>query len=228
MPKTKSEKAAYMEKWRKNCYKEKRFNKPLREFMELKYRDNYNEFCHFFKLLEQKHPTAKDLTKTTTYRQWKRRQLNCESSDEDETTETEQHPDELNCEASNETTETSGETTETEQHPDELNCEASGETTETELIHAEIGPVEHPDVLTATIRETLPPDDVDNISIEDVNNIIEQIVNEFEQDAAVRGLLNIDEMDHPQDDEGIDLDVEVELQGIIEPFDYSEVEGFDY
>ena len=227
MPRSKEEKALYMTKWRRNSYKEKRFNKPLREYMELKYRDNYNQFCHFFKHLDKKHPTAKDLTRTSTFKEWKRRQLNCESSDNDETPETEQHPDETTDETpetEQHPDETSDETPETEQHPDET----SDETPETE---PEIRPVEQPDILATAMHETLPPDDVDNITIEDVNNIIEQIINEFEQDAAVRDLLNVDELVHPHyedEDEGIELNVEAELQDIIEPFDYSEVEGFDF
>ena len=55
----------------------------MREYFQLKHRDEYNEYCHFFKSLQQKHPNIKDLTRTSTYKNWKRRQLNCESSDEE-------------------------------------------------------------------------------------------------------------------------------------------------
>ena len=208
MPKTKSERATYVREWRKKNHKQKRFNKPLREYMELKHRDNYNEYCHFFKTLDENHPTAKDLTKTSTYKKWKRRQINCETSD-DETTETELTQNE----------------SETEIGPPEP--------VESENEHAE-PENEHPDVLTAALQETLRPD-IDNIDINEANDIIQQLIREFEQDNALQALLNNennDELVHPHyqdDDEGIDLDVAVELEAVIEPFDYEpEVEGVDY
>ena len=58
------------------------------------------------------------------------------------------------------------------------------------------------------------------------------MINELEQDEAVRELLNNEEFVHPHyqdEDEGIDLDIETELEAIVEPFDYQlEVEGVDY
>ena len=75
-----------------------------------------------------------------------------------------------------------------------------------------------------------PPDN--NIDNYNIDNIIQQVINELEQDEAIRHLLNDEEFVHPHyqyEDEGIDLDVETELEGIIEPFDYQlEVEGVDY
>ena len=193
MPKSKSEKASYIQEWRKNSYKEKRFNKPMREYFELKHRDNYNEYCLFFKALHQKHPNVKDLTKTSTYKSWKRRQLNCESSDE------ETGPAE----------------------PAETGPAAPIETGPAEAI--ETGPIEpaetdHPDPLTAAMQETLPPD-IENININQVDAIIQQVINELQQDEVIHELFNDDELVQ-DNDEGIDLDVETELEAIIEPFDY--------
>ena len=68
MPRTKTENTKYLREWRKRSQNEKRFNKPLREYMELKYRDQYNEYCRFFKTLIENHPSAKDLTRTSTFR----------------------------------------------------------------------------------------------------------------------------------------------------------------
>ena len=176
--------------------------------MELKHRDNYNEYCQFFKTLDENHPTAKDLTKTSTYKKWKRQQIRCEASD-DETTETDLTQNE----------------SETEIGP--------AEPVEPENEHAE-PENEHPDVLTAALQETLPPD-IDNIDINEANDIIQRLIYELEQDEALRELLNNennDELVHPRyqdEDEGIDLDVVTELEAVIEPFDYEvEVEGVDF
>ena len=195
MPRTKTENTKYLREWRKNTQKEKRFNKPLREYMELKHRDHYNEYCHFFKTLIENHPAAKDLTRTSTYKKWKRRQLNCEASDT-ETTETE--------------------TTETETKPTEP-FEPEAEIAPPEHVESQAEPEnEYPDILTMAVQETLPPD---NIDINQLDNRIQQIIDELEQNDALRGLFNEDQL--VQDaDEGIALDVESELEAIIEPFDF--------
>ena len=220
MPKSKAEIAKYARGWRKENYLEKRFNKPLREFLEIKYRDTYNEYCWFFRSLNEKHPDSKDLTKT--FKEWKSRQLNCQSSDDEiEQSEAETGPDET------EQSEVETEQSEVETGPNETEQgEVETGPNETEQSEAES---DHPvsDILSVTINETLPPDNIDNI-----DNIIQQVINELEQDEAIRHMLNDEEFVHPHyqdEDEGIDLDVETELEAIIEPFDYQlEVEGVDY
>ena len=211
MPKTKTQRNKYAREWRKNSYEEKRFNKPLREFLELKYRDIFNEYNWFYKSLDEQYPTSKDLTKTAVYKNWKRRQLNCQTSD-DEPTETEL-----------------AETEPAETEP------AETEPAETEP--AETEPAEpESNILSIVLEETFPPNnnnvDINNMDFNQIDNIIEQVINELEGEEAVRELLNNNELVHPhyQDqDEGIVLDVESELEAILEPFDYElEVEGIDY
>ena len=230
MPKTKSERNTYTREWRKSSYKEKRFNKPLREFMELKYRDTYNEYCWFYRSLDEQHPSSKDLTKTVTYKNWKRRQLNCESSDDEtKTAEAETEPIEAETEpieAETELTEAETEPIEAETEPIEAKTEPTE--AETEPARAES---DHPDILSVALEETLPPG-INSIDINQIDNIIQQVINELEQEEAVRELLNNEGLVHPHyqdEDEGIDLDVESELEAIMEPFDYElEVEGVDY
>ena len=228
MPKTKSARASYVREWRKNNYIERRFNKPLREYMELKYRDIYNEYCWFFKSLDEQHPSAKDLTKTRTYKNWKRRQLNCESSDdESETAEAELDQNEIEpAEVEIEPAEVENDHAEVEIEP----AEVENDHAEVENDHAEVEN-DHADVLTVALEETLSPG-INNIDINEVDNIIQQVINELEQDEAVRELLNNDELMNPHyqdEDEGIGLNVDTELEDIIEPFDYElEVEGVDF
>ena len=73
MPKTRTERTAYCRQWRKITYNEKRFNKVLREYMEIKYKDIFNEYTDFYKSLDEVHPEAKDITKTKTFKQWKKK-----------------------------------------------------------------------------------------------------------------------------------------------------------
>ena len=202
MPRTKAENAKYLRQWRRGSQKEKRFNKPLRAYMELKYRDQYNEFCHFFKELDQKHPSTKDLTKTITFKVWKRRQLNCVESEESQA----ENADILTAVAE-------------EIQPPDTQPEPENADTLT-VVTEEIQP---PDILTVVVEEIQPPDTQPeppvNIDIDELDNRIQRIIDDLEEDDALRRLLNEDPF--VQDaDEGIDLDIEMELGEIVEPFDY--------
>ena len=58
--------------------------------------------------------------------------------------------------------------------------------------------------------------------IDNADNVIDEIVRELERDAAVREILddNMDDNMVQNDDEGIALDYETELDAIVEPLDY--------
>ena len=216
MPKSQTERTAYTRQWREKNYKDKRFNKPLKEYIQLKYDCIFNEYCSFFKSLDQQHPGAKDLTKTRTFKKWKKEVLSNEPS-ESETEAGDQIDDQIETRT-------------------ELNIN------EADSINDQIETrTDEPDILTATVREMLSPAEINkadngtelSIDINQVNNVIQEIINDFEQDEALRGLLNDpNDLVHPHyedDDEGIGLNVETELEDIVEPFDYNlEVEGFDF
>ena len=229
MSKTKSQRNKYCREWRKKSYEEKRYNKPLREFLELKYRDIFNEYNWFYKSLDQQYPSSKDLTKTPAFKNWKSRQLNCESSD-DEPTEAESNM--LSAEQIQpESVEAESNMLSAEQiQPEPVEAERnvlSAEQNQSEPVEAESN------MLSAAAEGLFPPDNVDvnDLDIDQIDNIIQQVINEMETDEAVRRVLNDDEIVHPQyedQDEGIVLNVQSELDAIIEPFDYSEVEGFDF
>ena len=184
MPRSKVENAKYLREWRKKSKDQKRFNKPLRVYMELKYRDQYNDYCHFFKKLNENHPAAKDLTKTSTFREWKKRQLNCVETDTGtETFEPEE-----------------GEIAPPDRQPPDTQAE----------------PEEYLDILEAPVHEIQPP----AIDINNLDDRIQQIIDDLQEDDALRRLLNEDDHLVQDADKGIELDVETELQAIIEPFDY--------
>ena len=179
----------------------------MREYIELKYGDIYNEYCLFFKSLNEKHPSSKDLTKTRSYKNWKKEQLKNEQSDSGDQSET--TPNQPEPEAT-------PKQTEPEATPYQIEPEATTNHTD---------PTE-PAVVAVPFQETSP--------IVNVDNIINQLMIEFEQDETIRNLLNENndnQLVHPSyedEDEGIGLNVQTELEVIIEPFDYNlEVEEFE-
>ena len=237
MPKSRTELNKYCREWRKVTHEEKRFNKPLRIFLELKYRDVINEYRHFFNSLNQQYPEAKDLTKTKGFKVWKTRQLNCESSDEE--TSNRREPDEsdetdLNLSDRAESEQNEGDAlsvacestdrTESEQNEGDALSVACESTDRTESEQNE------GDTLSVACEETIPNNLIDrnDLPFDQVDAIIQQVIDELEQDEGIRELLNNGQQVETQD-EGIELDTDIELSGIVEPFDYElEVEGVDW
>ena len=275
--KSQTARAIYTRQWRENNYKDKRFNKPLREYIQLKYNGIYDEYYLFFKSLDEQHPTAKDLTKTRTYRKWKKELLKHESSgSEDEQNslpvEAGDRPEPRNDPAEPDIIDDRIEPRNDPAEPDIIDdrieprndpaepdiiddrieprndpaepdiiddrIEPRNDPAEPDIIDYRIEPRNDPtesDILTAAVQEILSSANQINININEVDNIIEEIINDLEQDNAIRDLLNAEnngELVHPQyedEDEGIGLNVETELEAIFEPFDYKlEVEGFDF
>ena len=71
MPKrSQTERAAYAVKRRKEDYEAKRFNNPLRIFLERKYPKILEEFTELYNFINFVNPGKKDLTKTLTFKQW--------------------------------------------------------------------------------------------------------------------------------------------------------------
>ena len=67
---TKADKAKY-DKARKAIYREeRRFTKPLKLFIQLKYPLQYDDFVKFFNLMESTYQGKKDLTKTEMFRKF--------------------------------------------------------------------------------------------------------------------------------------------------------------
>ena len=217
MQKSRTELNKYCREWRKVTHEEKRFNKPLRIFLELKYRDVINEYRHFFNSLNQQYPEAKDLTKTKGFKAWKTRQLNCESSDEE--TSNRREPDE-----SDETDLNLSDRAESEQNEGDALSVACESTDRTESEQNE------GDTLSVACEETIPINLIDrnDLPFDQVDAIIQQVIDELEQDEGIRELLNNGQQVETQD-EGIELDTDIELAGVVEPFDYElEVEGIDW
>ena len=69
-PKSSSYRALYQRNSRENKLNQRRFNNPLKEFIAHKYPAIFHEYSELYNKLMALHPLRKDLTRTTTFRQW--------------------------------------------------------------------------------------------------------------------------------------------------------------
>ena len=143
--------------------------------------------------MDERHPQAKDLTKTSTYKRWKRELMGQQQENEPSTS-----------------------------HEQESEADEAAEPSTSHEQESEADEAAEPS----------------NGYLDNVDNVIREIINELEQDEAVRNLLaerdalGDDELVIPhyvEHDEGIGLNLEDELEDIFEPFDFQEeVEPFDF
>ena len=184
---------------------QRRFNTLTGDFISVKYPDVYEEACQFYQSLNKRHPNKHNLTKTKEYKLWKTGIVNNQDS-EDENIE----DGDNNLAGSDEeiqSTEQSA-TVSTEQI-------AEGETDET---------AQSVQNILQEAAEGFNFANVDNF--DSVDDIINEIIVDLQQDDVLREYLNAErngEILRPhyeEEDEGIGLNVETELQAIVEPFDY--------
>ena len=210
-PKSGITREEYKKQWRQKNNKDKRFNKPLNEYLKLKHQDIYDEYCLFFKSLDEANPTAKDLTKTTGFRKWKENLKN-ENDQVDESPVIK-----LNMYII--------------QDPEKSLVDDEPVTfiTATQEVLSETSTqVNEPDTFEAADEELFSEDNNRqeiNIEFEQADNIIAEIINNLEQEDAVRELLNADV--HPLNDE-LDEGIGLNLEDEIEPFDFYQEVDFDF
>ena len=224
-----SKRAIEAREWRVGYRQKRRFNSLLSDYVSVKYDDIYTECSKFYKSLDEANPETRDLTKTKAYKKWKNEYIaNKETCQDIETSNDEQC---RSCQVDS----TSSQDVESN---DELCCSYQPDSTPVEDQPDQDLPVNNPtetpeeaneiDILSATVEEILPQNSMD---INDVNNIINDIINELQQDPDIQNIFE-DQLVQPQyedEDEGIGLNVQSELEAIVEPFDYNlEVEGFDF
>ena len=63
-----------MRAFRKNRKEKRRFESPLRQFVEIKYKDIFNEYIDLYQKMNDENPNKNDLTKTETFKNWKKQQ----------------------------------------------------------------------------------------------------------------------------------------------------------
>ena len=199
MPKQKQSqsKGEYKKMWRRKNREEKRFNKPLNKYLKVKHANVYDEYCAFFKSLDEKNPTARDLTKTSTFKKWERKQRN-DSDDESTIKLFTYHLNGPGAE-----TVTAATVEEISRETDEHDDDDEGNNAEQQYDEGNNAEQQH---------------DEGNNAEQHAGNIIQQIINEIELDQDLRNILNGDEPQHEDlADEGIGLNIEDE---IVDPFDF--------
>ena len=218
-----TKRAVEAREWRVERRQKRRFNILVSDYISIKYQAIYDECCQFYSSLNQMYPEKHDLTKTKEYKRWKNEMTNDESNESGEDNDTEP---------------TTVTTTEPIQDIGEIAAEPTTVTT-TEPIQ-DIGEIAaEPTAVTTTepvqnilqiAAEGLIPDSPEIRN--DIDNIIDDIIMDLQQDDALRAILDNDDFVQPHymdEDEGIGLNAETELDAIMEPFDYElEVEGFDF
>ena len=213
MPKCMTASAVAARGRRANELETRRFNYTLKEYIEFKHSNIFQEYTDFYKALSGMHPTKKNLMKTKEFRDWKKQTI--EQSFESDgiravvtdlmSEDSEPCVQEVSegSTASETGREFSGEESTTGEVTDiEFSSEESttGEVTDTEF--------------SSGVSTTDEVTDMEVFSNpESLNDIIDGIVLDLERDAFFDQILG-------DNDEGIALDFQTELDSIIENFDY--------
>ena len=225
-PKSSVSRGEYKKQWRQKNTKDKRFNKPLNQYLKLKYENIYDEYCMFYKSLDEANPTAKDLTKTAAFKKWKKN-LKGNENEVDEPVKLntyilKQHLDPEKNQGDEPITFVAA-TQELLPADEPTQLDTFAAATQ-ELLSAD-EPTQ-PDTFSAAVEDLFSQNtnrEEINIEFQQAHDIIAGIINDLEQEAAVRGLLN--EVVHNNElDEGIGLNLEDE----IEPFDFYLEADFDF
>ena len=238
-----SRRAVAAREWRGYSREKRRFNTLLNGYINVKYGGIYNEYSQFFNSLNQSHSEARDLTKTKTYKKWKKEQqskqgssdLPVEPVEKQESSDLPVEP--VEAVEKQESSDLPVEPVEAVEKQESSDLPVEPVEVVEDLPHDRPEPFEdslnlpaQPDILSAAVDEILS---ANIVNVNDVDNIIDEIINDLQQDDVIQNILmNDDELVRPHyedEDEGIGLNLETELEYVIEPFDYeSEVEGFDF
>ena len=211
MPKGIQSKSEYKRTWRKKNREEKQFNKVLKKYLKTKHVSIYEECCDFFRVLSEKNPTAKDLTKTRTFKKWEEKSTKSDSDDEPIMMFT------YNVKPGSETV-TLASVEGISRGDISVNNDDEGQQRE----HNEVrdnGEHQHDHSEVRNNGEQRAEQQAgQQHNYNEQNNIIERLVNELEMDRDLYDLLNGDEPQHNGfvEDEGIGLNIEDE---IVDPLD---------
>ena len=226
-----SKRAIGAREWRVGSREKRRFHALLNGYVSTKYSSIYNQCREFYNSLNKEHPERHDLTKTKTFKRWRSQQRTAQNDEYDESNE-DNNNNNNNTEPSISSTSSSSTLSSIITRPPSV---------EQSLPHAEDNTGSETDgedndqqppqqnILTGAGVELLPGDP---LTVDDAEDIIDEIIRELNQDDAMRNIFNDDDNEmvvphYAEEDEGIGLNVEIELDDIIEPLDL-ELEGFDF
>ena len=204
-------KAMQARQYRKNQRGQKRFEAPLRKFIEHKYKDIFQEYVDLFIQMDTNHPDKIDLTKTETFKRWKRSNEAVPPAP----------PTDILSTAIRETIEQDRIETVINEYSEDID-EDNEEESNTDNCGADTSSDNESE---ASVAENEGGEEVPNAVMEGLAAAqqVDDIVNELIRDEELRALLRPE----PAEDEGIELNIFDEID--IEPFDFSmEVEGPDW
>ena len=214
--------------WRANKREKRRFNVFLSDFTNVKFGNVYKECKDFFDSLNEKYPNKHDLTKTKDYKRWKNQLLNdseSESAKSDKPEAAEQ--DRAEPEAAEQ------DRAEPEAAEQDRAEPEAAEPSDNEADNEAANQAEPP--LPSDIIQIASSDLIPDSPEMDLDIRIYEIIRELQQDDDLKELMNAErngELVQPHymdEDEGIGLNVDMELQAIIEPFDFQlEVEEAEW
>ena len=164
MPKTKEERVLYCRQWRKISYDEKRFNKTVREYVEIKYKHIFSECTKFYEAIVKTHPKAKDVTKSKTFKQWKK------------AARVEEMPEPARV----------------EEMPEPAGVEEMPEPARVEEIPEPARVEEMPEPTRNILDQALG-----ELNIDQLDNRVQGMMEDLQQDPAIRALLNNEELFPP-------------------------------
>ena len=174
--------------------------------METKYDVLFKEFKQFYQELDEANPGSKDITKSKQFKLWKKNQKSNSSRNEqipqrnDDQNEQILQPNDSENDSENEQIPQRND----DQNEQILQPNDSENDSENEQI-----PQRNDDILNEALDGPLSPD---NISIDQMDNLLREMINDLQRDDDTRALLNNEELFPPQqEDEGIDLDIEMEI-----------------
>ena len=236
---TRPSRATYAREWRVGTRQKRRLNSIASCYVSTKYPDIWKEICQFYTDLNGKYPRKHDLTKTKEFRKWKSEAGRNEMSIETTPLET-QIPE---CESAMPEHETNGGPERESAMPEhETNGGPERETAMSE--HETNGGPERESAMSehetndGSEREIPeePMHDLIGMAARDLipfspqDDLINELINDLEQNNELYNILNGNEHGQPDDmdnddDEGIELNLEIELNAINEPLDL-EAEGF--
>ena len=220
-------KAKKSREYRKKLREQRRFEAPLRQFVEIKYKEIYQEYVVLYKQMDAENPNKIDLRKTEIFRQWKK--LNEQSNIDiltlaiKETIEAEhEQTEDSEADSEHEQTEDSEADSEHEQTEDN-GADSEHEQTEDNGADSEHEQTEDSGEANNNLDIENPMWGVDEGLL--AAQQVDQLVNQMIIDDELRAMLEPE----PEDDEGIELNAYDELEMDIEPFDYRlEVELADW
>ena len=253
MPKTKTERNTYCREWRKKIYEQGRFNKVVCEYVEVRYTNVMIECKNLYQILKQTHPDSKDLTKTKTFKRWKKEQLSLtllnkqsiqpqpnkqsiESQPNEQSIEPQPNEQSIEPQPNEQSIEPQPNEQSIEPQPNEQSVEPqpNEQSIEPQPNEQSIEPQPNEQSVEPQSNEQSIEPQPNEQSIESFPNILNQVVNEFnidqiseqiqsmiedlQQDPDIRALLNNEGLFPPyQEDEGIALDIESEIDNLYDP-----------